>query len=193
MDLELPFKSNYGVNWEGNVDIIRNYINSNRNSNIEIRYFDKNRITPFRTSKIIPDRLMDIISTDVIFCPIFWGNADFCKSIHEKFLSDLEKGDISKYKISKDNQLGEELLTNPPISINCVSWLGKSFKEYTNEFGDIWQDEPWISVYLPIMTNKNNYVYYSSVVSHFSYYKQMELGILNSNILERYKNISEKI
>lgn len=193
MDIKLPFKSNYGLNWSDNVHLIRNYINSNRNSKIEIRFFDNQNITPFRTSKIIPDRLMDIISVDTIFCPVFWGSFEYCQSIHNHFLNDLELGDISKYRKSKDGNIGEELTDNPPISINCVSWLGESLKEYTNQFGDVWQDEPWISVYLPIMSGNNNYVYYGSVVSHYSYYKQMELGISNTNILDRYRTLSKKI
>jgi hypothetical protein len=97
------------------------------------------------------------------------------------------------FKNTIDGTKGMILDNYPPVSINCCSWLGSSMKEYTAKYGDVWQDEIWLSVYLPILSGKPNYIYFDSVVSHFSYYKQMEGGILESNILSRYNKIKDTI
>lgn len=181
-------KTNFGRNWENYKNVIFNYINERRDSKIEIRYFDSQSISPFKVSKIIPEKITDLISESNIFCQLGWSNLDFCKNLHEKFIHDLNNNKISNY-LSNTNQ-GLEIKDFAPVSINCVSWLGKDLNEITSKFGDIWQDEPWVSIYCPIMTNKNNFIYFGSVVSHFSYYKQSQLGIDNTNILEEYKKIS---
>ena len=75
-----------------------------------------------------------------------------------------------------------------PISIQCCSWLGRDLKKYTEEFGSVGsEDEPWISVYLPIWAGKPNVIFGQSVVSHFSSYHQ-EKFLIDNGILEEYKN-----
>jgi hypothetical protein len=141
----------------------------------------------------IPDRITDVVPEFLILCEKGWGDILFCIDLHEKFLDKLENGEISDYRFSKNGESGFLLESNPPMSINCISWLGKNMKEYTKKYGDIYQEEPWVSVYLPVLTNSPNFVYFGSVVSHFAFYRQIEMGLLSTNILERYKKISEKI
>ena len=152
----------------------------------------KSKVETHLKSKGIPERLTEVIPEEFILCPIGWGDVNFAKSVHEKFLNCLESGDISVFKKNNKTVSGRILYGSPPISINCCSWLGSSMKEYTSLYGHVWQDELWLSVYLPVLSGNPNYVYYDSVVSHFSYYKQMKDGILESNILERYKKIKDK-
>ena len=140
----------------------------------------------------IPERIDFIIPSNKIMCDVSWGSVPFAISVHDKFLTDLNNNDIIKYKRTTNGDVGLEIVDNNPMSIQCISWLGSSLKEYTTKFGDVWQDEIWLSVYLPILTGQNNFVYLDSVVSHYSYYIQMERGILHTNILDRYKQFSEK-
>jgi hypothetical protein len=179
--------TNFGKNWENYKNVIFDYINNRRDSKIEIRYFDSENISPFRVSQIIPEKITDLISESNVFCPLGWSDMNFCKNLHDKFILDIENKNLFSY--TKQNDDGVEITNFAPISINCVSWIGRDLKKITSEFGDIWQDEPWVSIYCPIMTNKNNFVYYGSVVSHFSYYKQSQLGIDNTNILDKYREI----
>ena len=141
----------------------------------------------------IPDRLIHLIPEDFMLCPVGWGDVEFAKSVHNKFLECLETNQIEVFKNTNDSSEGIVLHNHPPVSINCCSWLGSGMKKYTTKYGDVWQDELWLSVYLPILSGQPNYIYFNSIVSHFSYYKQMEGGILNSNILSRYNKIKDTI
>jgi hypothetical protein len=171
MDLQFSQKTNFNERWNSVNDRIINYLKDNP----------------------IPDRLIHVIPEDFALCPIGWGNTEFAKSVHNKFLECLESNRMDIFKNTIDGTKGMILDNYPPVSINCCSWLGSSMKEYTAKYGDVWQDEIWLSVYLPILSGKPNYIYFDSVVSHFSYYKQMEGGILESNILSRYNKIKDTI
>jgi hypothetical protein len=139
----------------------------------------------------IPDRLIHLIPEDFMLCPVGWGDVEFAKSVHNKFLECLETNQIETFKNTNDSSEGMVLHNHPPVSINCCAWLGSGMKEYTAKYGDVWQDELWLSVYLPILAGQPNYIYFNSIVSHFSYYRQMQDGILNSNILTRYNKIKD--
>jgi len=65
--------------------------------------------------------------------------------------------------------------------------MRKGVKKYTKEFGNVYCDENYLTVYLPIWSNRNNEIYGKSVVAHY-YYKQRELGLDNTNILQCYYN-----
>jgi len=164
MGFQFSDRSFFGERWESVSHLIENYININNS---------------------IPDRIINVIPEEYVLCPVGWGNVDFSKSVHETFLNALESNNLSIFRKSSDT--GFELKHPYPVSINCCSWLGSGLKRYTDKFGDVWQDEPWLSVYLPILEKKNNYVYSGTIVSHFSYYIQQN-GLLSSNILDRYKN-----
>lgn len=171
MGFKFSDTSNFDNRWNTVVDLIREHLKSSG----------------------IPDKITDVIPEEFVLCPTGWGDVNFAKSVHNKFLDLLENNKGNEFKIPKDNSTGLILSNNPPASINCCSWLGESMKKYTKNFGDVWQDEIWLSVYLPILTGQPNYVYFNSIVSHYSYYKQMQGGILESDILERYKKIKENI
>jgi hypothetical protein len=150
------------------------------------------RMVDYLKHNPIPDRIINVIPEDFILCPTGWGDVNFAKSVHNRFLDCLDNDKLDDFKKSIDGSDGMELLNFPPVSINCCSWTGSGMKEYTEKLGDVWQDESWLSVYLPIIMGKPNYIYFNSIVSHFSYYKQMQGGIMESNILERYNKIKNR-
>jgi hypothetical protein len=169
MSLEFSQRTNFNERWDTVKHQISNYLKSNP----------------------IPDRLIHVIPEEFTLCPIGWGDPEFAKSVHDKFLECLENNQIETFKNTNDDSDGMVLHNHPPVSINCCAWLGSGMKEYTAKYGDVWQDEVWLSVYLPILSGQPNYIYFNSIVSHFSYYRQMQGGILESNILERYNKIKD--
>ena len=170
MSLEFSQKTNFNERWDTVKHRISNHL---------------------KEGNPIPDRLVPLIAEDFILCPVGWGDVEFAKSVHNKFLECLETNQIGVFKNTNDTSTGMVLDNHPPASINCCSWLGSGMKEYTGKYGDVWQDELWLSVYLPILSGQPNYIYFNSIVSHFSYYRQMQGGILESNILERYNRIKD--
>jgi hypothetical protein len=75
------------------------------------------------------------------------------------------------------------------MSINACSWIGEDLREYVKEYGDIYHDENYLSIYLPTWCGKYNEIYSNCVVSHYAYYRQRELGLDNTNILNRYLDL----
>jgi len=128
-------------------------------------------------------RIGDFISDPEILCPVGWGNLEFCYQVHNQFLLDLERGDIQKYHFDTNVVLKNA----EAVSINVCSWIGSDLKQLTQEHGEIYNDEPWWSVYLPVWSGRHNEIYGKSVVGHYAYYRQREVGLDNTNILARYE------
>lgn len=133
-------------------------------------------------------RIGHVASDDEVLCPVIWGNKSVCESIHRDFIKKLENNDLESLKIPN-----VVFQFNEPMSIQCISWFGPKLKEYTENFGDVGiEDEPWLSVYLPMWEHIPNAMCGEVFVSHFSYYRQVELGILNTDLLSKYKAIMEQ-
>lgn len=127
-------------------------------------------------------RVGDFISNSEILCPVAWGNLKYCYDLHDQFLKDLQRDDIEKYKF--DNNI---VLTNSPaVSINACAWIGSDLKQLMVNYAEMNEDEPWWSVYVPIWTGRANEIYGKSIVGHYAYYRQREMGLDDTDILERY-------
>jgi glycosyltransferase involved in cell wall biosynthesis len=127
----------------------------------------------------------NVLDQKEILCPVSWGNPHYSRECHLSFLEVLKSKGI--------NSLYTEdiVLSNyDPMSIQCCSWIGRDLKKYTTNFGDVGsEDEPWMSVYLPLWLENPNVIFGKSVVSHFSSYNQ-ENFLIESGILEEYKSSS---
>jgi hypothetical protein len=126
-------------------------------------------------------KIGDFTKHEEVLCPVAWGNFQYCYELHSQFLNDIFKGNKEKYYI--DNIILEYA---EPMSINACSWIGEELRKYTNEYGNIYNDENYLSLYLPIWSGKKNEIYGKCVVSHYAYYRQRELGLDNTDILYRY-------
>jgi hypothetical protein len=127
-------------------------------------------------------RIGDVVPKDDILCPIAWGNREFCDGVHAEFLRDAASGDLSRY-------LGSDIILNncEPMSINACSWIGDDLAEVVRTVGNVFSDEPWLSMYAPTWTGRRNKVYGGCVVSHYAYYRQRELGV---DALDGYRRLA---
>ena len=156
-------KSNIGKSWINTYNRIKPYLLANKGKNIKIGNITKH---------------------NEVLCPISWGNLNYCINIHNTFIEDVLHNNIDKYRI------GNYILSNSePMSINCCCWLGKHLKNIIEKYGDIVDDEPRLAIYLPIWDNNPNEVYGNTIVSHYSTYKQLELGLNNTEILDKYNKL----
>lgn len=125
-----------------------------------------------------------IVADPEILCPIAWGDIDYCKNAHKTFIQDIINKDLDKYRkgviVLEDRQ---------PMSIQVISWHGKTMKDVQERYGKVYADEPWLSIFAPTWCDMYNCIYSDSIVSHFSYYKQEEQGIHQCGILEEYNKI----
>jgi hypothetical protein len=141
------------------------------------------------------NNLLDINYPSTVTCECFdyTGTCDykFCELIHSKFIDDIKHNKIHKWYNSFHN-----LNTNRKrVSVNCVSWFGKTFDDlgdviYSNENID---EEQWLSVEAPKKYNKYNLIYNEGLVAHLAFFTQREQLEGKTNILQKYKELSEII
>ena len=128
--------------------------------------------------------ITNLVHQNEILCPVAWGDPRYALGIHDFFLSALSESGVNA--IYTENIKLENF---EPISIQCCSWIGNSFKNYIEDLGMVGnEDEPWMAIYLPIWLNSPHEIFGRSVVSHFSSYNQ-ESHLLEHGILEKYKNL----
>lgn len=163
-----------------------NAFNTSIKSNIGKTWINTyNRIKPYLLENIGKNiKIGNITDTHEVLCPVSWGNFDYCTNIHNTFIEDVNNLNIKKYKIGN-----YELSNAEPMSINCCSWLGSNMKKIVKKYGEIIDEEPRLAIYLPIWDNNPNKVYGNSIVSHYAYYRQRELGLDNTDILNKYDKL----
>ena len=160
-------KTNIGNNWKQTYARIKQHILINKNKQL---------------------RIGDFTQDNEILCPISWGNLKYCYDLHSQFIEDITNNNIEKYYLDI-----QTLTYAEPVSINVCSWIGSDLHNYIKKHGKIYNDEPWLSIYLPIWSNSYNQIYGKCVVSHYAYYKQRELGLDNTDILNKYLNLEQHI
>jgi hypothetical protein len=119
---------------------------------------------------------------------IGWKDPLFAEAIHRAFINDFNNGNIQKWF---DSFSPIVLNDYDRVSINCICWLGKTFKEFNSTLasGD---EELWLSVEKPKLLNTPNVIFNNAIASHFSFYTQR--GHLDStDLLSCYHAIADKI
>ena len=171
--IKLNKKSNINNKWKNKILPIKKYIEDNSIEKIKEKY-----------GKFIGDNAL---------APLEWGNINFCKELHQKFINLIKENKIENLKFEK-----WELTEYQPVSINFVAWYGKKLKLVFDTIGEeniirqfLCGDELWFSLYAPIKTNMINCVYGGKIVSHFSYERQRSQGLETMGLLEQYHNLIE--
>lgn len=131
-------------------------------------------------------RLQDLVGEQNLLCPVAWGDLDYCINLHNEFIKSVQHNNTDKFKM--ENWVLENC---EPASIACISWIGSSLKKYTDLYGPVKRDEQWWSVYVPTWSGHRNVVFGDCVVSHYAYYIQRNKGLDETDILEKYYEISK--
>ena len=99
---------------------------------------------------------------------IGWNSATFGSNLHDQILATLEKdGNLTKYRFDKEWLLWDR----ERVSINCVAWLGKEFREITNGIVDK-DEEQDIAVEIPKAKNKYNTIFGNYCCVHYAFCTQ---------------------
>jgi hypothetical protein len=141
------------------------------------------------------NNLLDINYPTIVHynCLDYTGTHDhkFCELIHNKFINDIKNNKIDKWKTSFKIWKTYE---NERVSVNCVSWLGETFFDLDFITYDIDIDEEhWLSVDAPRNYNRYNVIYNDAIVAHFAFYTQRAMLESQTDILQKYKELSELI
>jgi len=112
------------------------------------------------------------------FCNIGWGSGRYAELAHDGFLTNLEKGNLERYKFDR-----WELWAHERISINVICWLGSDFAKFKGEVGKV--EEMELTEVLPARYGQMNCINGKALFSHFSFYTQEDY-LLETDILKRY-------
>ena len=173
----------YFSNLFSNNNIYNNNLKGNMINSWPVTY---QRIKPIIESKKQNNDLKigKITQLNEVLCPISWGNLNYCVGLHNLFIEKIKKNEIQSFYM--DNHVVPNKF---PVSICCCSWKGNQLKNINQLIGKVFDDEPWWTIWMPTWLNKDNEVYGKTIVGHYSYYKQRELGLDNTDILKKYNDI----
>jgi hypothetical protein len=110
-----------------------------------------------------------------------WGNSNFSLSLHNYFFEKKSKNNLDYFFIPN-----WELINFERCSINCISWLGKTFKKFNGEVGV--SEETWLSSDKPKELNSPNIIFGKSLFNHYAFAPQRTF-LDTTNVLETYKNL----
>lgn len=111
-----------------------------------------------------------------------WGNPQMAEIIHNSFF----EGNPQKFKFPCWN-----LYFHEKISINSFAFFGKDFSKFNGAVGE--DEERWLTMIKPKEDQKTNCIFGESLIVHFAFHTQRKYLENNTNLLARYKSLSELI
>lgn len=120
-----------------------------------------------------------------------WKSPKLAEKVHKDFIADLINNDIEKYFFDTWT-----LDKYERMCINLIAWRGEDFAKFNGVIpGD--DEELWLCCDKPRQMNQINAICGSSLVSHFSFYKQRQPFCgnqpdMDNRILAAYDFISKK-
>jgi hypothetical protein len=114
---------------------------------------------------------------------IGWKDPFFAEAIHRAFIADVKAGNIDKWH----STFNVHPCHYQRVSINCISWLGKTFAEFGGNVGV--NEELWLSQDKPRQLNRPNVIFGDAIVAHFSFYTQRAYLDM-TDLLDEYKKLA---
>lgn len=115
-----------------------------------------------------------------------WKDPHFAEAVHRAFIKDYHDGAIQKWCTSFSPIIIKDYAR---VSINCISWLGKSFKEFGGIVGK--DEELWLTVTKPRSLKQPNVILNTVIACHFSFYTQRD-HLDKTDVLMQYASIAPK-
>jgi hypothetical protein len=115
---------------------------------------------------------------------IAFKNPSVCESKHRYMLDKY----LKKLKTPESVFKGWIVRQYDRVSINCISWLGSTFKEFEGKVGG--DEEQWLASDYPQEIKTPNVIFGGAYCSHFAFHPQREY-MDKTIILDEYKQLSE--
>jgi hypothetical protein len=132
------------------------------------------------------------ISVTDCFDETGWGNPIFAEFLHETFL-DTFKAYKNHYYWHFVDGLSIAISNPARFSINVMSWLGSEFAKFAGKLPIPCDEEEYLSETLPKHLKKMNCIYGEAIFVHFAFYPQREYLENNTNLLQKYYELSKNI
>lgn len=119
--------------------------------------------------------------------PTGWRDARFAENIHRHLLTGIEDGWVDQLFLHTTIQLPVGL----QFSVSSFAQFGGEYKKVNGILGG--EEEAWHSIEQPYAQGRPNVIVPNSLISHFSFYHQRNYLLENTNILDRYRELSESV
>jgi hypothetical protein len=119
--------------------------------------------------------------------PVGWADAQFAENIHNHLLKMIEEDEVEKLFMHHSIQLS----VGQQFSVSCFAQFGTEYKKVDGHLGG--EEEGWHTINKPYELQRPNMIVPNSLISHFSFYHQREYLLNNTNILEQYKELADKL
>lgn len=122
---------------------------------------------------------------------IGWRNPHFCEMLHNSFLKSIEEDEEKGLNLWRKSFNIWTLNHFERVSINCLAWFGSVMK---NKILKIDKDEELdIAVEIPKKFNNHHIIYNGPICAHYAFFIQRDYIDNQTNILERYSAIANKL
>jgi hypothetical protein len=124
--------------------------------------------------------------------PIGWGDPYFAEKLHTYALDWIEGDGGDHFMVNTDFLLGR----TQQFSVSCFAAHGSEYASVggiLNADSNYDEEEHWHTTTRCNQVNRDNIIHGRAVVSHFSFMTQREYLLANTNCLERYRALAEKL
>lgn len=119
-----------------------------------------------------------------------WADPKFAERMHDRLINKVEANDVKSCFMHMDVQLPKQM----QFSVSCFAVSGRDYAKLDPPgVLDYYEEENWHTVHRPAITEQVNVLVATSLVSHFSFYPQHNYLFKETNLLERYRALSQKV
>jgi hypothetical protein len=123
------------------------------------------------------------VNTNHCMDPVGWADPYFAENIHNHLLNCIESGYVNNLFLHTSVMLS----AGHQFSVSC-------FAQFSEEYADggvAGEEEAWHTIKKPFELSRPNVIVPNSLISHFSFYHQRNYLLNETDILDRYRKLSE--
>lgn len=119
--------------------------------------------------------------------PLGWADPYFAENIHNHLLSGIEQGWVDQLFLHTTIQLP----VGQQFSVSSFAQNGSEYKKIDGLLPG--EEEAWHSIEQPFKQKRPNVIVPNSLISHFSFFHQRNFLLNKTNILDRYRELSNSL
>lgn len=119
--------------------------------------------------------------------PVGWRDPQFAQGIHNHLLNCIEEDIVDRLYMHHSIQLP----VGQQFSVSSFAQFGLEYAKVRGILGG--EEEAWHTIVKPYELQRANMIVPNSLISHFSFYHQREYLLKYTNILDRYRELSDDL
>ena len=165
--IDVPVCNQCDVNWYNEYNRVKNTI-INSEKVMSLNYHE--------------GKPKDFMNESVFLSPLYWNDASFAEKLLKMSLNYIKTNTLSLLSFESI-----QLTSHEPVSINCIMFSGDDFEKFNGNVR-CFCDEPWLTTFYPLQSNKTNVIVGDTRCVHYAYYPQRD-HLNSTNLLEEYFDI----